>query len=308
VIPAIAFYGIAYRGEPLMKSADICHRYRIDNPDKFRLRDFDPADSCGLGDDKSELKDMLEADARRLGKLQERLYAEGRWSLLIILQGMDASGKDGIVEHVMSGVNPQGCIVHPFKAPNAEELKHDFLWRTTLRLPERGRISIFNRSYYEEVIVVRVHPEFLGGQKLPPSLVGDNIWKQRFEDIVTFERHMARSGTIILKFFLNMSQREQSKQLLQRLEDPEKHWKFNSGDLKERTLWDKYMAAYEEAIRATSTKDAPWFVVPADKKWFSRLVVAGAILDTLEKINPQYPALDPKDQAALEEMKKVLKG
>jgi PPK2 family polyphosphate:nucleotide phosphotransferase len=291
-----------------MKSADIAKRFRIDNPDKFRLRDFDPDDTAGLSNDKSELKEMLEADAKRLGELQERLYAEGRWSLLIILQGMDASGKDGIVKHVLSGVNPLGCIVHAFKAPNAEELKHDFLWRTTLRLPERGRIGIFNRSYYEEVLVVRVHPEYLGGQKLPAPLVGDDIWKQRFEDIVAFERHMARSGTIVLKFFLNMSQREQSKQMLERLEDPEKHWKFNSGDLKERALWAKYMAAYEDGIRATSTRDAPWFVVPADKKWFARLVVAGAVVEALERVNPQYPALDPKDLAALEEMKRALKG
>ena len=291
-----------------MKSADIAKRFRIDAPDKFRLRDFNPDDTAGLSSEKSDLKEMLEADAKRLGELQEKMYAEGRWSILIILQGMDASGKDGIVKHVLSGVNPLGCIVHAFKAPNAEELKHDFLWRTTLRLPERGRIGIFNRSYYEEVLVVRVHPEFLGGQKLPASLVGDNIWKQRFEDIVAFEKHMARSGTIVLKFFLNMSQKEQSKQLLERLEDPEKHWKFNAGDLKERALWDKYMAAYDEAIRATSTKEAPWFVVPADKKWFARLVVAGAVLEALERANPQYPALDPKDLAALEQMKKDLKG
>jgi PPK2 family polyphosphate:nucleotide phosphotransferase len=291
-----------------MKSADICHRFRVDNADKFRLPDFDPADTCSLSHDKAEIKEMLESDAKRLGKLQERMYAEGRWSVLVILQGMDASGKDGIIEHVMSGVNPQGCDVHAFKAPNPDELKHDFLWRTTLRLPERGRIGIFNRSYYEEVVMVRVHPEFLGGQKLPPSLVGDDIWKQRYEDIVAYEKHLARSGTAVLKFFLNMSQKEQSKQLLQRLEDPEKHWKFNAGDLKERVLWDKFMAAYEDAIRATSTKHAPWFVVPADKKWFARLVVAGAILDALERVNPQYPALDAKDQAALEEMKKALKG
>jgi PPK2 family polyphosphate:nucleotide phosphotransferase len=291
-----------------MKSATISQRYRIDKPDKFRLRDFDPADTGGVDSAKSEIKDMLSVDSERLGKLQERLYAEGRWSLLVILQGMDASGKDGIVEHVLAGVNPLGCQVQAFKAPNAEELKHDFLWRTTLRLPERGRIGLFNRSYYEEVIVVRVHPEFLGGQKLPPALVGDNIWKERFEDIVAYEKHLVRSGTAVLKFFLNMSQKEQSEQLLQRLEDPEKYWKFNSGDLKERALWDKYMSAYEDAIRNTSTKEAPWYVVPADKKWFSRLVVAGAILEALEKINPQYPPLDPKDMAALEQMKKELKG
>jgi PPK2 family polyphosphate:nucleotide phosphotransferase len=290
-----------------MKSADICTRYRIDNPDKFRLRDFDPADTSGLARDKSELKEMLEADAKRLGKLQERLHAEGRWAVLVILQGMDASGKDGIIKHVLSEVNPQGCDVRSFKAPSAEELAHDFLWRTTLHLPERGRIGIFNRSYYEEVVVVRVHPEFLGGQKLPSPLAGDGIWKHRFEDINAYEKHLARSGTLVLKFFLHMSQREQSKQLLQRLEDPEKHWKYNAGDLKERALWDKYMAAYEDAIRHTSTKDAPWHVVPADNKWFSRLVVAGAIRDAMERVDPQYPALGAKDMAALEEMKKALK-
>jgi PPK2 family polyphosphate:nucleotide phosphotransferase len=291
-----------------MKSAEIATRYRIDSPEKFRLRDFDPADTGSLAYGKSDLKEMLEADAKRLGKLQERLYAEGRWSVLIILQGMDASGKDGIIEHVLSGVNPQGCDVRSFKRPSAEELAHDFLWRTTLRLPERGRIGIFNRSYYEEVTVVRVHPEFLDAQKLPPSLLGDAIWQQRGEDIVAFERHLARSGTLVLKFFLNMSQREQSKQMLQRLEDPEKHWKFNSGDLKERALWDKYMAAYEDAIRSTSRPEAPWYVVPADNKWFSRLVVAGAVADAIERLNPQFPPLDAKDRAALEEMKKALKG
>jgi PPK2 family polyphosphate:nucleotide phosphotransferase len=291
-----------------MKTADIAARYRIDRPDNFRLRDFDPADTGSLGHDKSDLKEMLESDAKRLGKLQERLYAEGRWAVLVILQGMDASGKDGIIEHVMSGVNPQGCDVRSFKRPSAEELAHDFLWRTTLRLPERGRIGIFNRSYYEEVTVVRVHPEFIDTQKLPPSLIGDDIWKQRCEDIVAFERHLARSGTVVLKFFLNMSQREQSKQLLQRLEDAEKHWKFNSGDLTERALWDKYMAAYEDAIRHTSRPEAPWYVVPADNKWFSRLVVAGAVRDAVEKLNPQYPVLGAKDLAALEEMKKALKA
>jgi PPK2 family polyphosphate:nucleotide phosphotransferase len=290
-----------------MNAVDISQRFRIDSPDKFRLRDFDPADSGGLAHDKGQLKELLEAGAKRLGKLQERLYAEGRWAVLVILQGMDASGKDGIIEHVLSGVNPQGCEVRSFKAPNAEELAHDFLWRTNLRLPERGHIGIFNRSYYEEVVVVRVHPEFLGGQRLPPSLVGENIWKQRFEDIVSFERHLARNGTLVLKFFLNMSQAEQETQLLQRLEDPEKHWKFNSGDLKERALWDRYMAAYEDAIRNTGTQDAPWYVVPADNKWFSRLVVAGAMVDAVEKLNPRFPSLDAKTLADLAQMKRELK-
>jgi PPK2 family polyphosphate:nucleotide phosphotransferase len=291
-----------------MKTADIAHRFRIDSPDKFYLRDHDPASTGGLANNKDAFKEMLEADAKQLGKLQERLYAEGRWAVLIILQGMDASGKDTIIQHVMSGVNPQGCEVRSFKQPSAEELAHDFLWRTTLRLPERGRIGIFNRSYYEEVLVVRVHPEYLGGQKLPPSLVTDNIWQERFEDIVAFERHLARSGTLVLKFFLHMSQAEQSKQMLERLEEPDKHWKFNSGDLKERALWDKYMAAYEDAIRNTSTKAAPWYVVPADNRWFSRLVVAAAVTDAVEKLNPQFPPLDAKTLAALEEMKKALKG
>ena len=291
-----------------MQTAEIAQHFRIEHPDKFRLRDCDPAGTGVLANDKDAFKEMLAAAAKRLGKLQERLYAEGHWSVLVILQGMDASGKDGIIEHVLSGVNPQGCDVRSFKRPSAEELAHDFLWRTTLRLPERGRIGIFNRSYYEEVTVVRVHPEFLDAQKLPPSLIGDDVWKQRYEDIVAFERHLARNGTVVLKFFLNMSQREQSKQLLERLEDPEKHWKFNSGDLNERALWDKYMAAYEDAIRNTSRPEAPWYVVPADNKWFSRLVVAGAVVDAIERLNPQFPGLGAKDRAMLEEMKKQLRA
>jgi PPK2 family polyphosphate:nucleotide phosphotransferase len=236
------------------------------------------------------------------------MYAEGRWSVLIILQGMDASGKDGVIQHVLAGVNPLGCDVRSFKQPSAQELAHDFLWRTTLGLPERGHIGVFNRSYYEEVLVVRVHPEYLGPQKLPPSLVTDNIWKQRFESIVAFEKHLARNGTVVLKFFLNISKEEQRKQLLERLEEPEKHWKFNAGDLKERALWDKYVAAYEDAIRHTSTKDAPWYIVPADNRWFSRMVVAGAVIEAVEKLNPRYPQLGEKDKAALEEMKRLLKG
>jgi PPK2 family polyphosphate:nucleotide phosphotransferase len=291
-----------------MKSAEIAQRFRVDSPDKFRLREHDPADTGGLPKDKDAFQELLEADAKRLGKLQERLYAEGRWAVLIILQGMDASGKDGIIKHVMADVDPQGCHVHSFKAPSAEELAHDFLWRSSRRLPERGHIGVFNRSHYEEVLVVRVHPEYLAGQKLPPSLVTDNIWKERFEDIVAFEQHLARNGTLVLKFFLHISQAEQSKQLLERLEDPEKYWKFNSGDLKERALWDKYMAAYEDAIRNTSTKDAPWYVVPADNKWFARLVVAAAVTDAIEKLNPQFPPLSSKDMAALGELKKALKG
>jgi PPK2 family polyphosphate:nucleotide phosphotransferase len=291
-----------------MKSSEIAQRFRIDRPETFRLREHDPADTAGLPKDKDAFQEMLRADSKRLGKLQERLYAEGRWAVLIILQGMDASGKDGIIKHVLAGVDPQGCEVHSFKAPSAEELAHDFLWRSARRLPERGHIGVFNRSHYEEVLVVRVHSEYLAGQKLPPPLVVDNIWKERFEDIVAFERHLGRNGTLVLKFFLHISQAEQSKQLLERLEDPEKYWKFNSGDLKERALWDKYMAAYDEAIRNTSTKEAPWFVVPADNKWFARMVVAAATADAIEKLNPQFPDLDEKTKAALEAMKMELKG
>ena len=233
---------------------------------------------------------------------------EGRWSVLIILQGMDASGKDGVVENVLSGVNPQGCEVTSFKQPSAQELAHDFLWHATLKLPERGRVGVFNRSYYEEVLVVRVHPEYLGGQRLPQRLLTDGIWRERFEDIVAFERHLARSGTLVLKFFLHISKEEQAEQLLERLEEPDKHWKFNSGDLKERALWDKYLAAYEDAIRNTSSKEAPWFVVPSDNRWFARMLVAGAVADAVEKLDPQFPKLSDKDMTALEEMKKALKG
>jgi PPK2 family polyphosphate:nucleotide phosphotransferase len=290
-----------------MTSAEIAQRFRIDSPDKFRLSDHDPADTGGLPNDKDALQEMLVANAKRLGKLQERLYAEGRWSVLVILQGMDASGKDGVVQHAFAGVNPQGLDVRSFKQPSSEELAHDFLWRTTLKLPERGRIGIFNRSYYEEVIVVRVHPEYLGAQRLPKALVTDNIWKERFEDIVAFERHMARSGTVVLKFFLHLSQKEQSKQMLQRLQEPDKHWKFNAGDLKERALWNEYMAAYEDAISHTASEQAPWFVVPSDNRWFQRLVVAGAVADAIEKLNPQFPHLDEKTRAALEQMKQELK-
>ncbi len=291
-----------------MKTADIAKRFRIDSPDKFRLKDFDPADTAGLADDKDAFAKEVADDTKKLGKLQDRLYAERRWSVLVVLQGMDASGKDGVVQHVFAGVNPQGLDVRSFKQPSSEELAHDFLWRTTLKLPERGRIGVFNRSYYEEVIVVRVHPEYVGGQGLPKPLVTDNIWQERFEDIVAYEKHLARSGTLVLKFFLHMSKEEQAKQQLQRLEESDKYWKFNSCDLKERPLWDKYMAAYEDAITHTSTKEAPWYVVPSDNRWFQRMVVAGAIRDAVERLNPQYPPLSAKDMAALDEMKKALKG
>ena len=285
-----------------MTSAKPIKQYRIDKPDRFRLASCDPADTGGIAHDKKGGKAMLAKDVERLGELQERLYAHGRWALLVVLQGMDTAGKDGVIKHVMSAVNPQGCEVHPFKAPSEEELAHDFLWRAAKRLPERGRIGIFNRSYYEETLVVRVHPELLGREKIPEKLVGKDIWKERFQDIRGFERHLANSGVVVLKFFLHISKEEQRQRLLARLEEPAKRWKFSMGDIAERKLWDKYMAAYEDMIRATSCPHAPWHVVPADHKWFGRLVVAGAIVDALERLDLKFPKVEG---AALEELRKV---
>jgi len=277
-------------------------RYRIDKPDRFRLSEFNSSGTAGLNLDKDDIKDFLTKDAERLGEMQERLFAQDKWSLLVVLQGMDTAGKDGVIKHVMAGVNPQGCIVHAFKAPSAEELDHDFLWRSAMRLPERGRIGIFNRSHYEEVLVVRVHPDLLGRQKLPTAVTGKSIWKHRFKSIRGFERHLARNGTIVLKFFLHISREEQRERLLARLDESAKHWKFNAGDFAERKLWDKYMAAYEDAIRATSREVAPWYVVPADSKPFARLVVARAIVDTLSRLDLKYPTVGAAD---LSEMKKI---
>jgi PPK2 family polyphosphate:nucleotide phosphotransferase len=277
-------------------------QYRITRPDKFSLKDMDAGDSYGLKLSKDEAKDELKEIVKSIAKSQEMLYAQDQWSLLVILQAMDAAGKDSVLENVMSGINPQGCQVHSFKAPTSTELDHDWLWRTTVALPERGRIGVFNRSYYEEVLVVRVHPEILGKQRLPKALVGKDIWQERFDDIRSFEKHMARNGTKILKFFLNVSKEEQKKRFLDRIEEKDKNWKFNAGDIGERALWDKYMAAYEDMIRNTSTDHAPWFVVPADKKWFTRLVVAHAMDEALGGLGLSYPKLDA---AALEEMKRA---
>jgi PPK2 family polyphosphate:nucleotide phosphotransferase len=277
-------------------------RYCIDQPDKFRLRDYDPADTAGLDIDKGDAKDELAKDVEQLSDLQERLYAHDRWAVLLIFQAMDAAGKDSAIKHVMSGVNPQGCQVHSFKAPSAQELDHDFLWRTTLALPERGRIGIFNRSYYEEVLVVRVHSEIMPRQKLPKQLVTDRIWRERFEDIRAFEQYLARNGTVILKFFLHVSKEEQRRRFLDRIEEPAKRWKFSMGDVAERKLWDRYMEAYEDMIRHTSAPHAPWYVVPADHKWFSRLVVAGAIVGKLAGLGLEFPKLEG---AALAELKKA---
>jgi PPK2 family polyphosphate:nucleotide phosphotransferase len=285
-----------------MTNANLIRPYRVDKPDKFRLASFDPDDTGGIDRDKSDVKAMLAADIEKLSELQKRLYAQNRWSVLVVLQGMDTAGKDGIVTHVMGGVNPQGCEVHPFKAPTERELEHSFLRRATLVLPERGHIGIFNRSYYEEVLVVRVHPDILEHQKLPERLVTKSIWTERFEDIRAYEQHLARSGTLVLKIFLHISKGEQRKRLLDRLEQPEKRWKFSMGDIAERKLWDKYMVAYQDAIQATSRPNAPWHIVPADHKWFARLVVARAMVEALETLDLDYPKVGAAD---LKEMRKV---
>jgi PPK2 family polyphosphate:nucleotide phosphotransferase len=283
-----------------LESAKFLENYRVDKPDRFRLASVDCADTGNV--DKDAAGAMLADEVKQLSDLQERLYANHRWAVLIVLQGMDAAGKDSVVAHVMSGVNPQGCDVHSFKAPNAEELDHDFLWRTTTRLPARGRIGIFNRSYYEDVLVVRVHPELLERQNIPRTLVGKHIWEERFQDIRAFEHHLARSGTLVLKFFLHVSKEEQRRRFLDRLEQPAKRWKFSMDDVNERKRWDDYMAVYQDMIRATSRPTAPWYVVPADHKWFTRLVVATAVIEALESLDLSYPKIGT---AGLKEMRKV---
>jgi PPK2 family polyphosphate:nucleotide phosphotransferase len=289
----------------LMKLEKLIRRFRIDDPDHFRLASFDCGDTGGLDLDKDEAKAVLAEDLGRLSELQERLYADDRWSLLIVLQAMDAAGKDGVIKHVMTGLNPQGCLVHPFKAPSTHELDHDFLWRAAQYLPARGNIGIFNRSHYEEVLVVRVHQELLERQRIPKELVGKDIWKQRFKSIRAFERHLARNGTIVQKFFLHVSKEEQRRRFLDRLEQPAKRWKFSMGDVAERKLWNKYMGAYEDMIQATSRPYAPWYVVPADHKPFARLVVAKAMIEALERLDLKFPKVDP---AALKDMEKVRKA
>jgi PPK2 family polyphosphate:nucleotide phosphotransferase len=291
-----------------MKLEPLATRFRIDKPDKFKLADHDCADTCGLDIGKKEAKDMLEEGVKRLSDLQERLYASDRWSVLLVFQAMDAAGKDGAIKHVMTGVNPQGCQVHSFKAPSAEELDHDFLWRVGKRLPERGRIGIFNRSHYEEVLAVRVHPEYLESQKLPPTLKTKDIWQNRFESIRNFESHVARSGTRVLKFFLNVSKEEQRRRFLARIDEPAKNWKFSMSDVKERARWDDYMAAYEDMIRNTSIPEAPWYVVPADHKWFTRLVVAAALVEALAGLDLQFPKVGGEMRQELQQAKKALEA
>lgn len=288
-----------------MKISKLAEKYAVESGKHFRLKDFDPADTAHLHS-KDHAEKLLQEGIAKTAELQDRLYAQDKWALLLIFQAMDAAGKDGAIEHVMSGVNPQGCQVYSFKQPSDLELQHDFLWRTTCDLPERGRIGIFNRSYYEEVLVVRVHPAILKSQKTPPSLVGKNVWEERFEDICCFERHMARSGTVIRKFFLHVSKKEQKKRFLARLDEPKKNWKFSAGDVREREFWDDYQDAYEDMIRNTATKHAPWHVVPADNKWFTRLVVSTVIVETLESLNLAFPTVDEAKMKELEAAKKIL--
>jgi PPK2 family polyphosphate:nucleotide phosphotransferase len=267
--------------------------YRINRGKKFRLRDFDPADTGDLkAEDKPQAQALLAAGVEAMTELQDRLYAQDHWGVLLIFQAMDAAGKDSAIKHVMSGINPQGCQVYSFKAPSTEELDHDFLWRCQKCVPERGRIGIFNRSYYEETLVVRVHPELLAKQHLPPELVTKHLWKERFEDIRHYERYLTRNGVIVRKFFLNVSKAEQKKRFLERLDNPAKHWKFSAADLRERALWDDYMNAYEDMIQHTATEESPWFVVPADNKWFTRAVVASAVVDALASLNLKYPKVN----------------
>jgi PPK2 family polyphosphate:nucleotide phosphotransferase len=280
--------------------------FRISNGKGFRLSDFDPKDTCGLQLGKSEAAELLQRGTEWLAREQQLLYAQDRWSVLLIFQGMDAAGKDSTIKHVMSGINPQGCQVFSFKQPSAQELSHDFLWRHFKCLPERGRIGIFNRSYYEEVLVVRVHPAILHAQRLPAARISKRVWTQRLADIDHFEEYLCRQGTIILKFFLHLSRGEQKKRFLERLDKPQKNWKFSEADVRERGFWPDYMRAYEQAIQATASVNAPWFVVPADNKWFTRLVVAAAVVEAVEALDLSYPKVGPERKKELESIRAAL--
>ncbi len=282
-------------------------RFEARTGGRFRLKGCDPSDTDGVGG-KEEAEQQLSEAIGTMRDLQEKLYAQDRWALLIVLQAMDAAGKDSTIAHVMSGLNPQGCEVYSFKSPSDEELDHDFLWRTCVRLPRRGHIGIFNRSYYEEVLVARMHPEILARQKLPPRFLTKQIWEERFEDINSHERYLARNGIVVRKIFLHISKEEQRRRFLARLRRPEKQWKFSMHDVEERKRWRDYMRAYEEAIRATSTKHAPWYVVPADHKWFSRLVVSRIIIEALEGLNLQFPSVDPAQKQELARVKRALEN
>jgi len=288
-------------------SRKLSRPYRITNGKKFRLKDIDPADTGDLkAQDKTRAKEALQIGVQALQELQDVLYAQDRWSLLLIFQAMDAAGKDGAIKHVMSGVNPQGCQVSSFKGPSSEDLDHDYLWRCVKHLPERGRIGIFNRSYYEETLVVRVHPEFLAAQKLPKQCVTKHIWEERFQDMRALERYLHRNGTVVVKFFLHVSKREQQKRFLERIDNADKNWKFSLNDAKERGFWDDYMDAYEEMIQETATENSPWYVVPADNKWFTRVIVAAAVIDALASLDLQYPKVSTAKRKELAEAKKAL--
>jgi PPK2 family polyphosphate:nucleotide phosphotransferase len=291
-----------------MKIDKMLKRYRVDHGKHFRLKDHDPADTHGLESElKPQAKELLAGGVQELSRLQDVLAAQDRWGLLLIFQAMDAAGKDGTIKHVMSGVNPQGVQVSSFKAPSAEELQHGYLWRTMKAMPERGHIGIFNRSYYEEVLVVRVHPQLLESQKLPKSLVTKHIWQERFEDINNFERYLTRNGIAVVKFFLHVSKKEQKRRFMERLDTPDKNWKFSSSDVKERQCWDEYQEAYEDMIGHTAREHAPWYVVPADNKWFTRLVVSQAVADALKGMNLKYPKVSGVERAALAEARRQLK-
>jgi len=287
------------------KAGKLSRPFRFDKPGHFRMKDVDPRDTSGIRSEE-EAAEALRRGVARLADMQDKMYAQDSWALLLIFQAMDAAGKDSTIKHVMSGVNPVGCQIFSFKAPSSEELDHDFLWRTTRCLPERGRIGIFNRSYYEEVLVVRVHPEFLGKQHLPENLVTKDLWKDRFEDINNFERYITRNGIAVRKFYLRVSKDEQRERFLKRLDETDKNWKFAVGDVHERARWDDYMDAYESAIRKTSTEWAPWYVVPADHKWFTRIVVADAIVDAMEEMNLAYPKHDKSKKKDLAEARLLL--
>ena len=294
-------------GELVDRAQKLARLYRIKDGEKFRLDDVDPGDTAWLkAEDKPAAKEALRHGIEVLAKLQDMLYAQDRWALLLIFQAMDAAGKDGAIKHVMSGINPQGCQVVSFKAPSSEDLDHDFLWRCAKLLPERGRIGIFNRSYYEEALVVRVHPELLANQKLPAELVTKDIWSERFRDIRGWERYLENNGVVVRKFFLHVSRKEQKRRFLERIENPAKNWKFSAADAQERGFWKDYMRAYEDMIRNTSSKRSPWYVVPADNKWFTRIVVAAAVIEALASLNLKYPKVDKEKRAELARVRKAL--
>ena len=294
--------------EIIKTARELAKPFRVTKGKNFRLKDVDPNDTLDFTKeaDKTRAKEALEMGVTALAELQDKLYAQDKWAVLLIFQAMDAAGKDGAIKHVMSGVNPQGCEVYSFKSPSNEDLDHDYLWRCMKDLPNRGQIGIFNRSYYEEVLVVRVHPEFLAKAKLPPKLVGKKIWEERFEDIRNFEQYLARNGVVVRKFFLHVSKKEQKRRFLDRIDDPLKNWKFSSNDASERDFWDDYMKAYEEMIQQTATKHAPWYVVPADNKWFTRVVVGSAVIETLASLDLAYPDVDQSKLKELAAAKKKL--